>query len=325
MPIFRRSDPAALVASLAPVPTDWNAIRITAVMPAYNEAAHIEQAIRLVKAVPLTIELVCVDDASRDGTGAILQRLKTEGLVDTLIHHEVNRGKGAALRSGIAVATGHVIVVQDADLEYDPTEFAELLEPIRMGKADAVFGSRFQSGPRRVLYFWHSIGNQVLTLLSNMLTDLNLSDMETCYKMVRAELLKRLPLRSNRFGFEPEVTARLSSAGARIWEVPISYSGRTYAEGKKINWKDGVAALWHIVRFNVIPPGVPPTSARVFVALGTAQLIAAPPAHAYLDPVSGSVILQVLVAGLLGGLLTIKRVWRAVTEPFRRLWRRVRR
>jgi glycosyltransferase involved in cell wall biosynthesis len=321
MPIFRRSDPAALVASLAPVPTDWNAIRITAVMPAYNEAAHIEQAIRLVKAVPLTIELVCVDDASRDGTGAILKRLKTEGLVDTLIHHEVNRGKGSALRSGIAVATGHVIVVQDADLEYDPTEFAELLEPIRTGKADAVFGSRFQSGPRRVLYFWHSVGNRFLTLLSNMLTDLNLTDMETCYKMVRADLLKQLPLTSSRFGFEPEVTARLSSAGARIWEVPITYSGRTYAEGKKINWKDGVAALWHIVRFNVAPPRVPPTSLRIFVALGVAQLVATPSAHAYLDPVTGSVILQVLVAGLLGFLLTIKRVWYVLTEPFRRLWR----
>lgn len=254
MPTLRRSDPGALVSTLTPVPGDWNAIRVTAVMPAYNEEAHIEEAVRRVKAVPLNIELVCVNDASRDGTAAVLERLKAEGLVDVLLHHEQNRGKGAALRTGIQAATGHVTVVQDADLEYDPREFADLLEPIRAGRADAVFGSRFQAGPRRVLYFWHSVGNRFLTLLSNMFTDLNLSDMETCYKMVRTDLLQRLPLRSDRFGFEPEVTARLARAGARIWEVPISYSGRTYAEGKKINWKDGVAALWHIVRFNLAPP-----------------------------------------------------------------------
>ena len=251
MPTPLPSDPATLVASLVPIPDDWNAIRVTAVMPAYNEAAHIEEAVRRLKAVPLSVELVCVNDASRDGTAEVLERLKAEGLIDVLIHHEVNRGKGAALRTGIAAASGHVIVVQDADLEYDPQEFPALLDPIRTGRADAVFGSRFQSGPRRVLYFWHSIGNQFLTLLSNMLTDLNLTDMETCYKMVRADLLKRLPLASDRFGFEPEVTARLARAGARIWEVPISYSGRTYAEGKKIGWKDGVAALWHIIRFNL--------------------------------------------------------------------------
>ena len=251
MPTPLPSDPATLVASLVPIPDDWNAIRVTAVMPAYNEAAHIEEAVRRLKAVPLSVELVCVNDASRDGTAEVLERLKAQGLIDVLIHHEVNRGKGAALRTGIAAASGHVIVVQDADLEYDPQEFPALLDPIRTGRADAVFGSRFQSGPRRVLYFWHSIGNQFLTLLSNMLTDLNLTDMETCYKMVRADLLKRLPLASDRFGFEPEVTARLARAGARIWEVPISYSGRTYAEGKKIGWQDGVAALWHIIRFNL--------------------------------------------------------------------------
>jgi hypothetical protein len=147
-----------------------------------------------------------------------------------------------------------VIVIQDADLEYDPHEYPVLLEPIRHGRADVVFGSRFQSGPRRVLYFWHSVGNRFLTLLSNMFTDLNLTDMETCYKMVRADLLQSLPLVSNRFGIEPELTARLAAAGARIWEVPITYSGRTYAEGKKINWRDGAAALWHIIRFNFFPP-----------------------------------------------------------------------
>ena len=251
---YQLSDAAVRIAAWAPIPDDWNSIRVSAVMPVYNEEAHIEQAVRRVKAVPLNVELICVNDASSDGTAGVLERLKAEGLIDTLIHHEVNRGKGAALRSGITAASGHVIVVQDADLEYDPEEFPALLDPIRTGRADAVFGSRFQSGPRRVLYFWHSIGNRVLTLLSNMLTDLNLSDMETCYKMMRADVLKSLPLTSNRFGFEPEVTARLARAGARIWEVPISYSGRTYAEGKKINWKDGVAALWHIIRFNLFPP-----------------------------------------------------------------------
>jgi glycosyltransferase involved in cell wall biosynthesis len=160
-------------------------------------------------------------------------------------------GKGAAVRAGIAAAAGHVIVVQDADLEYDPAELPTLIDPIRAGQADAVYGSRFHGGPRRVLFFWHSIGNSFLTLLSNMLTDLNLTDMDTCYKLVRADLLKSLHLVSNRFGIEVEVTARLSQAGARIWEVPISYSGRTYAEGKKINWRDGLAAFWHILRFNL--------------------------------------------------------------------------
>jgi glycosyltransferase involved in cell wall biosynthesis len=156
--------------------------------------------------------------------------------------------------SAIAAATGDVIVVQDADLEYDPGEFPQLIGPILDGRADAVYGSRFLGGPHRVLFFWHSVGNTVLTLLSNMLTDLNLTDMETCYKMVRADLMKRLPLTSDRFGFEPEITARLAQAKARIYEMPISYSGRTYAEGKKISWRDGVAALWHIVRFNLFPP-----------------------------------------------------------------------
>lgn len=241
--------------SRAGVSADWNAIRVSAVMPAFDEAPFIEEAVRRLHAVPLNIEVICVNDASRDETGAILERLKAEGLVHVLVHHATNRGKGAALRSGIAAATGDVIVVQDADLEYDPQEFPALLDPIRTGRADAVFGSRFQAGPRRVLYFWHSVGNQLLTLLSNMFTDLNLTDMETCYKMVRADLLKSLPLVSDRFGFEVEITARLARAGARIWEVPISYSGRTYAEGKKIVWRDGVAALWHILRFNLFPPG----------------------------------------------------------------------
>ncbi len=234
------------------VPADYNDILVSAVMPAYNEEATVEAAVRRLREAPLRTEVVCVNDASTDRTGAILDRLKKDGLIEHVVHHPRNRGKGAAVRTGIQAATGHVIVVQDADLEYDPMDLPTLLDPIRLNRADAVYGSRFQSGPRRVLYFWHSVGNKLLTMLSNMLTDLNLTDMETCYKMVRADLMKSLPLVSDRFGIEVELTARLARAGARIWEVPISYSGRTYAEGKKIDWRDGVAALWHILRFNLL-------------------------------------------------------------------------
>ena len=224
---------------------------LSVIIPAYNEAATIEVVVGLLRQVPLRLEVIAVDDASTDGTGAALDRLHAAGLVDRVIHHAVNRGKGAAFRTGVAAATGQVIVAQDADLEYDPRELPKLLEPIRAGQADAVFGSRFQGGPRRVLFFWHAVGNQVLTLLSNVFTNLNLSDMETCYKMVRADLLKSLSLVTNRFGIEVELTARLAHARARIWELPITYSGRTYAEGKKITWRDGIAALWYIVRFNL--------------------------------------------------------------------------
>jgi glycosyltransferase involved in cell wall biosynthesis len=236
-----------------PLPADGNELVVTAVVPAFNEELTIEESLRRIRNVPLSLEIVVVNDGSADRTGELLDRLGREGLIDRVIHQPKNKGKGAAVRAGVAAATGHVIVIQDADLEYDPMEYPMLLEPIRLGRADAVFGSRFQSGPRRVLYFWHSVGNRFLTLLSNMLTDLNLTDMETCYKMVRADLMKALPLASNRFGIEPELTARLSQAGARIWEVPITYSGRTYAEGKKIDWRDGLAAIWHILRFNVLP------------------------------------------------------------------------
>ncbi len=229
-------------------------MRLSVLIPVYNEAGTVARLVERLRSIPLELEVVAIDDASGDGSGDILEGLRRAGQIDRLVHHPTNRGKGAAIRSGIREATGDVVVIQDADLEYDPADLPRLLAPIADGRADAVFGSRFQGGPHRVLYFWHSVGNRLLTLLSNMFTDLNLTDMETCYKLVRADLLKRLPLRSNRFGFEVEITARLAQAGARIWELPISYSGRTYAEGKKITWHDGLAALLHIVRYNLFVP-----------------------------------------------------------------------
>jgi glycosyltransferase involved in cell wall biosynthesis len=234
----------------------WDAVRVSVVIPVYNERDTVEQLLRRVKEVPLRLEVIVVDDGSSDGTRDILRGLEGT-LVDTLVMHERNQGKGAALRTGFEHATGDVVVVQDADLEYDPYELPLLLEPILAGKADAVYGSRFLGGSHRVLFYWHSVGNRVLTLLSNMFTDLNLTDMETCYKMVRRELLQTLPLSANRFGIEPELTARLAQAGARIYELPISYHGRSYAEGKKIGWKDGVSALWAIIKYNVFSPTVP--------------------------------------------------------------------
>jgi len=249
---MRRFKPAGIDPDLP-----WDRVVLSVVIPCFNEVATVEHLLRKVREVPLRMEVIVVDDGSTDGTRDLLPGLEKQGLIDQLVFHEQNAGKGAALRTGFRRATGDVVVVQDADLEYDPAEFPLLLEPILGGKADAVYGSRFLGGPHRVLFFWHSVGNRFLTLLSNMFTDVNLTDMETCYKMVRRELLQSLPLSAHRFGIEPELTARLAQAGARIYELPISYNGRSYAEGKKIGWKDGVSALWSIVKYNLLPPRAP--------------------------------------------------------------------
>jgi glycosyltransferase involved in cell wall biosynthesis len=233
--------------------------RLSVIVPAYNEHATVAQLVSQVRAIDASVEIIAVDDASTDGTSQVLDELRATGAVDILVRQERNCGKGAAIRAGIAAATGDIIVVQDADLEYDPRQLPRLMQPIVDGRADAVFGSRFLGGEHRVLYFWHSVGNRLLTLLSNMLCNLNLTDMETCYKMVRAPLMKSLVLTSDRFGFEPELTARLAQSRARIWEMPIDYSGRTYEEGKKITWRDGLAALIHIVHFNLFPPRAAPS------------------------------------------------------------------
>lgn len=237
--------------------TEHPKIKVSILIPVFNERATVEHAIARVRELPVEVEIVCVDDCSSDGTRDLLTQLKASGLIDELVLHEKNRGKGAAVRSALSRATGDVVVIQDADLEYDPMDILKLLGPVADGRADAVFGSRFRGEVSRVLYYWHSLGNWGLTTLSNMLTNLNVSDMETCYKLVRTDLMKSLPLTSDRFGFEPELTARLAQSRARIYEVPISYSGRTYAEGKKIRWTDGVAALWHIIKFNLFSEKAP--------------------------------------------------------------------
>jgi glycosyltransferase involved in cell wall biosynthesis len=223
-------------------------MRLSVVIPVYNEKNTIGEVLRRVRMVDLPKEVVVVDDCSTDGTREFLQGLAPSDDL-TIILQPRNAGKGAALRAGFRRVRGDIVIVQDADLEYDPAEYPVLIQPIVAGKADVVFGSRFLGGPHRVLLFWHSVGNRILTTLSNMMTDLNLTDMETCYKVFRTDVLARFELRENRFGFEPEFTAKIARARCRVYEVPISYSGRDYSEGKKIGWKDGVAALFFIMKY----------------------------------------------------------------------------
>lgn len=226
-------------------------MKLSVVVPCYNERETIHQIVAAINAVPLDKEIVIVDDCSKDGTRDELAKLATQPGI-RVVYHEVNQGKGAALRTGFQSATGDIVIIQDADLEYDPREYPKLMQPILEGRADVVFGSRFAGGEsHRVLYFWHSMGNKFLTLLSNMFTDLNLTDMETCYKVFRREVLQKITVEENRFGFEPEITAKVAKLRCRVYEVGISYAGRTYDEGKKIGWKDGVRAVWCIVKYNM--------------------------------------------------------------------------
>jgi glycosyltransferase involved in cell wall biosynthesis len=223
-------------------------MKLSVVIPVYNEKDTVLQVLDSVRKVDLPKEIIIVDDCSTDGTREVLQALAPSDDLKIILQPG-NAGKGAALRAGFACVSGDIVVIQDADLEYDPAEYPNLIQPILSNKADVVYGSRFLGGPHRVLLFWHSVGNHLLTILSNIFTDLNLTDMETCYKVFRADILKRITLREDRFGFEPEFTAKVGKARFRIYEVPISYSGRDYTEGKKIGWKDGVAALYFIVKY----------------------------------------------------------------------------
>jgi len=229
---------------------------LSVVIPVYNELKYLERVIERVERakIPdgLERQILCVDDCSTDGTTELLRSLAAQRPHLRVLYHQQNRGKGAAIRTGFEQATGDIVLVQDADLEYDPAEYPRLLTPILDGRADVVYGSRFIGETHRVLYFWHSVGNHMLTMLSNMFSDLNLTDMECCYKVFRREVLQQLVLEEERFGIEPEITAKVAKLGIRLYEVPVSYSGRTYAEGKKINWKDGFSALRCIVKYNLL-------------------------------------------------------------------------
>jgi len=237
-------------------------------MPVYNERATLQQVVERVLAVPLEIELICVDDGSRDGSREILARLQEQDPKVRVLLQPKNMGKGAALRRGIQESTGDFVIIQDADLEYDPAEYPLLLAPLIQDKADVVYGSRFLgAGPHRVLYFWHSVGNSILTLLSNALTNMNMTDMETCYKVFRREIIQSIPIEEDRFGFEPEITVKIAKRRLRVYEVGIGYWGRTYEEGKKIGWKDGVRALWCLLKYTFKEPRLNP---RPLVA-GTAE------------------------------------------------------
>lgn len=226
-------------------------MKLSVVMPVYNEKDTLEEIVRRVQATPYDKELIIVDDASTDGSREILRRLAQEADNIRDFYHERNLGKGAALRTGFQHVSGDVVIIQDADLEYNPADYPILLEPIQRGVADVVYGSRLiGAAPHRVLYFWHYVGNRVVTTLSNMFTNLNLSDMETCYKVFKAEIIKDIKIKCDRFGVEPELTAKIARKRCRVYEVPISYDGRDYAAGKKITWKDGLAALYYIIRFS---------------------------------------------------------------------------
>jgi glycosyltransferase involved in cell wall biosynthesis len=228
-------------------------MKLSIVVPVYNEKHTINQVLERIEASPYEKEIIIVDDCSTDGTRDMLRSIDSSSRIPSaqFFYQPVNQGKGAALRTGIAAATGDIIIVQDADLEYNPSDYGTLIYPIVAGLADVVYGSRFLSGPHRVLFFWHSLVNRILTLLSNMFTDLNLTDMETGYKAFRRDLFSKITIEENRFGFEPEITAKISKLRCRIYEVPISYSGRDYSEGKKITWRDGIAALYFIVKYNL--------------------------------------------------------------------------
>ena len=228
------------------------AMKLSVVIPVYNERATLRQVVERVLAVPLELEVVCVDDGSSDGSREILAELQHQHPQVQVFLQPRNMGKGAALRRGIQQATGDFVVIQDADLEYDPADYSLLLDPLVQGKADVVYGSRFLgAAPHRVLYFWHSVGNRLLTLLSNCLTNINLTDMETCYKVFRREIIQSIPIEENRFGFEPEITVKVAKRRLRIYEVGISYWGRTYEEGKKIGWKDGLRAVWCLLKYSL--------------------------------------------------------------------------